>query len=432
MADHHHGHDSHGHSAAPERPFRDPAQESLSQALRFGFRILGLIMVLLLVAYVASGLFRVNPGEQGLIVRFGRLVQNLGGEPPYGGTYVFGPGWHRSWPEPIDEHIPLSGEAFKLEIASFLFPRPEDQLAKPLPEIVPAVSELTPGVHNAMLSGDRNLSHGLWRVEYRIEDAEKFVRNVGERVSRFEPLLRAASENAIVHVVAGLPVERIIFRNAEEGVVDFVSDVQRRVNEELERLATGVVVSKITAETVEPGVVRQAFLNVTRAQNERESSINAARQQALTILNEAAGAGHEALLREIEAYGAAQATREAAAADALAERRARIDDLLLSAEGGVAKRLREAQSRASEIRERVRLEFEEFVYYRSTFRQYPQLTAVRLWVQMREAVLGSKQNEVFFVPADAQEIEILTNRDPQRLIDADIERYQKRFETPRP
>lgn len=409
------------------RPSTDPAQESLSQALRFGFNILGGIMVVLLIAYVASGVFQVNPGEQGLIVRFGRLVQNTGDDPVFGGTHVFGPGWHSSWPEPIDEKIRISGASLRLVIESFLFSRKPEDAGKPLSETVPSARKFTPGTHGMMISGDRNLSHGLWTVEYRIEDAEKFVRSVSENPARVEPLLRAVVENAVVRVVAGLPVERIILREADEGGLDFVPDVQRLVNAELERLGAGVVVTKVTAETVEPGVVRQAFLDVTKAQNERESSINEARQKASRTLNESAGRAYPELLAAIEEYGAAQT---AGADEArLAELRSRIDRLLDRAEGAVAKRLSEAQSRANEIRERVRLEYKQFIDYLSAYRQYPQLTAVRLWVRMRQAVLDSKQNEVFFVP-ESGEIEILTNRDPMRLIEADIERYQRRYEQP--
>ena len=60
------------------------------------------------------------------------------------------------------------------------------------------------------------------------------------------------------------------------------------------------------------------------------------------------------------------------------------------------------------------------------YRKYPEVTAVRLWVDMREAILNSDQNEIFFVPK-AKELEIITNRDPQRQIEADLKRYRDRY-----
>ena len=47
---------------------------------------------------------------------------------------------------------------------------------------------------------------------------------------------------------------------------------------------------------------------------------------------------------------------------------------------------------------------------------------------MRDAILSSQGNEIFFVP-EAGEIEIITNRDLQRQIEADLKRYQERYKT---
>ena len=50
--------------------------------------------------------------------------------------------------------------------------------------------------------------------------------------------------------------------------------------------------------------------------------------------------------------------------------------------------------------------------------------SMRLWVQMREAIMASKFNELFFIP-DSGPLEIIVNRDEQKLIDRDRERFQK-------
>jgi hypothetical protein len=44
---------------------------------------------------------------------------------------------------------------------------------------------------------------------------------------------------------------------------------------------------------------------------------------------------------------------------------------------------------------------------------------------MREAILSSKENEILFVPPFG-EIEILINTDPNRAIEAEMERYRRR------
>ena len=414
-------------------PAVDPAQESLSQALRAGFNVLRLIIIVLLVAYFLSGWFEVNPGEQGLIARFGMLCINQDSDSDFAGTPVFGEGWHASLPDPFDEKIRISGQPYKPKTYTFCFPLEAEDLRKELSdinlsEIAPYVDKLKPGVHGAMLSGDRNLSHGLFAIEYRIEDAAAFVQNVGETPEVFERLLKPLAENAIVRTVAGMPVERVIRTQTDEVLGDFTLAIKRRLSEELEQLETGVVVVNIEAKTVEPGRVRQSFLAVSDAKSERREKESQAEQEANKILSRTAGPRekYQALLGAIDAYGAAQA---AGADEARLEGlRLEIDQQLKQAEGQVAKRLRQAASRANEIRERVQQEYRLFVDYRNMYRKYPELTAVRLWVRMRDVILSSEENEVFFVP-EAGEIEIITNRDLQRQIEADLKRYQERYQT---
>ena len=404
----------------------DPAQESLSQALSAGFNVLRVIIVVLLVFYFLSGWFQVNPGEQGVIVRLGKLRTTEDGA-----SHVFHEGWHASLPDPFDEKIRISGESFKTKIYAFSFPLGEKELRLEisdvkLSELVPTKKKLQPGVDGAMLSGDRNLSHGLWAVEYRIEDAASFVQNVGDSRGDVERLLQRLTANAIVRTVAGMPVERVIRTQADEGAGDFTNGVKRRLVAELQRLETGVAIISIQAQTVVPGGVRQAFLAVSNAKSKRNENESKARQEANRILSRTAGPRkkYAGLLAKITEYGAAQTTGGDEAR--LEELRVEIDGLLEHAEGEVAVRLRQAQSRANQIRERVQQEYQLFVDYRDTYRKYPELTAVRLWVRMRDAILSSGENEIFFVP-DAGEIEIITNRDLQRQVERDIQRYRDRY-----
>lgn len=421
MEPHAHGHDV-GRAITP---FLDPAQESLSQALRAGFRVLSIIMIVLVVAYFASGWFQLDPGEQGLIVRLGALRENVSADDKFAGTRVFGPGWHASLPDPIDEKIRLQGVTFRLEVNTFCFARKEDQRAKPLSETVPRREKIDPATDGTMLSGDRNLSHGVWTLEYQIADAERFVRHVGDRVEAARPFLKAALENAVTETVAGAAVERITRTGIRMEGEDVTLDVKLRLMQELNRFETGLTVVKVTAETIEPAEVREAFQRVTRAQNEQASAISEARKQRDEILNETAGPSYERLLAQIDAYGAAQAAG-AAEAD-LAAQRAAIDSELELASGKVAVTLRDAYAHANEIRERARQEQEQFTHWLAAYRKSPRATAMRLWKDMRTAILNSKDNEVLFLPRSAESIEILTNRDPEKAIEAEREKYMQRY-----
>jgi membrane protease subunit HflK len=412
----------------------DPAQESLSRALRAGFNVLRIIIVVLLVAYFMSGWFQVDPGEQGLIVRFGKLRINDDESSRHAGTPVFEEGTHPSLPDPFDEKIRISGQNFKPMIYAFSYQLQEDANKKfsDIDYKAPGRGKLTPGVDGTMLTGDRNLSHGLFAIEYRVDDAARFVQTIANdgrpesRREAFENLLRRLAENAIVRTVAGMPVERVIRTQTDEVTGDFTAEVKRRLSAELQRLETGVSIVNVEAKTCEPGEVREAFNRVTESKSKRKELESKARQDANKILSATAGPRekYDALLEAIEAYGAAQAT--GAGEERLEALRREIDRQLDDAEGQVATLLRQAQSRANGIRERVQQEYRLFVDYRDMYRKYPELTLVRLWVRMRDAVLNNSENETFFVPR-AGEIEIITNRDEERRIEQEVRRYQERY-----
>jgi len=429
MAGHSHDHDhaGHYHPEPSDGPihFADPAQESLSQALQSGFNVLRVIMLVLVVAYFASGWFQVKTGEQGLIARFGQLRTNTDSNSPLNGKPVFGPGWHASLPDPFDQKIRIPGTTQTVDIDTFCFRRDPKNSSLPLSQQAPQVERLTPDAHGTMLSGDRNLSFGIWRVEYRIDAGEEFVRNVGESAKDAELLVRRMGEAAITRAVASMPVERVTRVGPYSGD-DFTIEVRRILQSDLDRLQTGIIVDKVTADTLYPALVHQAFVGVSNASNQALQARNDAMKERTTVLSKTAGAPekYEPLLAAIEAYGLAQNTGAPEAK--LAEMRAEIDQRLELCDGDVSARLRQAQTEASDSREKLRREFELFQSERAQYQRFPQLTIMRLWARMREAVLTSRDNEIMFVP-NSDEIRIQTNRDPQRVLEEDERRYKERF-----
>ena len=77
------------------------AEKSLSEALRLSFVILKVIMVILVVAFLASGFKTVNNDEKGLVLRFGAIRGVSQAE------RVLEPGWHWVFPYPIDEIVKI-------------------------------------------------------------------------------------------------------------------------------------------------------------------------------------------------------------------------------------------------------------------------------------------------------------------------------------
>ncbi len=278
-----------------------------------------------------------------------------------------------------------------------------------------------------MVTGDRNLSHGRWDIEYQIEDAALFVENIGQSPADFEPLLTRLIDTAVVREVAGRTIEEVTRTN-----IDAVrAGVRERLQDALGRLRTGVKIVSVNTETIEPGAVRRAFLDVTRALNERQTLRDRAEETATEILNRAAGdrVTLDRLLGLVQAYG--QAQLENASQTELDELLARIDRELDQAKdsdeaGQISVTLREADANASRLTESIRREYEEFVKYLELRAAQPRIALLGLWVQMRQQILANPDNEIFFVPSDADEIEILINRDPMRAIERERQRVLQR------
>src|ERR1051325_11737269 len=75
-------------SSAPMTP-EDAGSQALADALRSSFVIVRIIMVILVIVFVASGIFTVPSQGKAIVLRFGRPVGALGQQ-------LLGPGLHWS------------------------------------------------------------------------------------------------------------------------------------------------------------------------------------------------------------------------------------------------------------------------------------------------------------------------------------------------
>ena len=128
------------------------ANRSLADALRLSFVLLSVGMVIVLIAFLASGFTLVRSSEIGVKLFFGRIV----GE---GNERIVGEGLCWSWPEPIGrvEKIPTATQVIKID-DFWMYERPEE-VDTPLAERTPQSPGLRPGFDGALLTGDRALVH---------------------------------------------------------------------------------------------------------------------------------------------------------------------------------------------------------------------------------------------------------------------------------
>src|SRR6516162_2280812 len=184
----------------PERPF-DAGSEALTEALRSSFWIVKIVMFLLLIVFLGSGFFTVEPQEQAMIIRLGRPV----GE---GTKALLGPGLHWSFPYPIDEYVkvPISAIQKVNSSVGWYATTPEQELVGTEESSLPVTYPLNPLVDGYVLTSDRNIIHTRATLTYHISDPVTYVFNFVNASNAIQNALN----NALIHVASTFKVDDIL------------------------------------------------------------------------------------------------------------------------------------------------------------------------------------------------------------------------------
>jgi modulator of FtsH protease HflK len=232
--------------------------------------ILGLII--LLVLWVASGLYRVLPDEQGVVLRFGKLVKTTQ------------PGLNYHLPMPIERALtPKVTKVNRIDVGF----RPASDSGR------------SSGVGNVpeeslMLTGDENIVDINYSVFWVIKDASKFLFNIQSPVET----VKATSETAMREVIAKSPIQSIL----TEGRSKIEVEVQEITQKILDEYGSGIQITQVQTQQADPpSQVIDAFRDVQAARADRERSKNEAEAYANDVIPRARGEA-EKILQEAEAY----------------------------------------------------------------------------------------------------------------------------------
>ena len=249
----------------------DAGAQALTEALRLSFRILRGLMVLLVLAYLASGIFVVPQHERALVLRFGR-VAGLGMD------RVKEPGLHWTWPRPFSEIVRVSTErVLTLDTRSFWYGREAGFQDNAGPG-----DTLRPDFDGYVVTGDANLLHSRWALRYTVADpyAYQFA------YTDAETLLRDELDRAVVQVSARFEVDRALRTDLEA----YRDEVDRALRARLAQLGLGIRVQGVDVLAITPPrQVAAAFDQVTQSAQERAQFISDARAYAVRAVNEAEG-----------------------------------------------------------------------------------------------------------------------------------------------
>ena len=232
--------------------------------------ILGLLIVLVL--YIASGLYRVLPDEQGVVLRFGKFVN------------ITQPGLHYHFPMPFERV--LTPKVTKVNRVDVGF-RPASDTGR------------SSGVGNVpeeslMLTGDENIVDINYSVFWVIKDAGKFLFNIQSPVET----VKATSETAMREVIAKNEIQTIL----TEGRSNIEVEVQEITQKILDEYNSGIQITQVQTQQADPPAqVIDAFRDVQAARADRERSKNEAEAYANDVIPRARGEA-EQVLQQAEAY----------------------------------------------------------------------------------------------------------------------------------
>ena len=230
------------------------------------FLIAGAIAVI----WLASGFYTIQPGEEGVVTRFGKVAR----------ISTAGLNYHIPWP--IEELRKVNvAEIRRLEVGFRSNP-----LRPNLVRLIPQES--------LMLTGDENIVSAQLTVQYRVKNPEQFLFKLRDPVTT----LQAATEVALRSRVGNTTIEEVLTVGRDR----VQTETQEFLQQLMDTYESGIQITEVKLQTVEaPSQVKDAFDEVVRAREDREKLINQARGYREDLIPKARGEVQE-IVQAAEAY----------------------------------------------------------------------------------------------------------------------------------
>ncbi len=268
-----------GGPSMPEPPdFEDllrRGQDRFRRAMPGGFggggRVIALAALAGVALWLASGFYRVQPGELGVEMLFGKYLR------------VTTPGLNYWLPQPIGRVVTPNVERTNQINIGFR------GAADPNSGAVRAVPQ-----ESLMLTADQNIIDIDFVVQWRIKNASDFLFNIRDP----EPTVKIAAESAMREIVGQTTLEDALTIKRQE--------VEGRTRELLQSIldeyGTGVAIADVKLQKVDPPAqVIDSFNEVQRARQDKERKQNEALTYANDILPRAKGEAQR-MIQDATAY----------------------------------------------------------------------------------------------------------------------------------
>ena len=230
--------------------------------------------VIFALIWVASGLYRVLPDEQGVVLRFGKFVKTTQ------------PGLNYHIPFPVESvQTPKVTKVNRMDIGF----RSERDSGFATGGGVADVPE-----ESLMLTGDENIVNIDFSVFWVIKDAGKFLFKIQDP----QGTVKAAAETAMREVIAKSDIQPIL----TEGRASIEIETQEIIQSILDEYNSGIEITQVQTQKADPpDQVIDAFRDVQAARADMERSKNEAQAYANDVIPRARGEAQK-ILQAAEAY----------------------------------------------------------------------------------------------------------------------------------
>ena len=227
----------------------------------------GLIAGVVVLAWLGSGTYTVQEGQQAVVTSFGK----------YSKTVDAGLSWRLPYPFQAHEIVAVT-QLQQIDIGRS--------------SVVP-----TTGLRDSsMLTEDENIVDILFSVQYVIKDARDYLFNNNKP----DEAVMLAAESAMREIVGKGTMDSVLYEQRDAVAIELAKSVQTQ----LDRLKAGILIKNVNVKSVQPPEqVQDAFADAFRATSDRERLKNEAQAYANTVIPKAQGEAAK-LQQEAEGYKA--------------------------------------------------------------------------------------------------------------------------------
>lgn len=231
-----------------------------------GFGI-GLVAVIVAFLWMVSGFFIVQEGQTGVVLTFGKFSHSTPA------------GFNWRWPYPIQSHEVVNISQVRTVEVGYRSSVRNKQAKESL-----------------MLTEDENIVDIQFAVQYKLKNASDWLFNNRDQ----DDMVRQVAETSIREIVGKSKMDFVLYEGREKVALD-VSMLMQQI---LDRYSSGVQVTNVTMQGVQPPEqVQAAFDDAVKAGQDRERQKNEGQAYANDVIPRARGAASR-LLQEAEAYRA--------------------------------------------------------------------------------------------------------------------------------